>query len=392
MKLQIKLWLDYYVGGLLHVLLKLPTILLGKILRRDHDLSKCQTVTYLKMLGGGSLVIAYPSLLALRRSGIKKLQLVTSPSIRPFAEMLGIFDEIIVIRDNSVGTLLIDTIRTLRRLFGTDALVDLEIYSRLTTVFCLLVCAVNRVGFYTAVSFWRQGLATHLLYCNTGGGVYHFYDQVAMLFGARMLDLNEVQRQFRETILENGGRLKGSTDGVLRLAVAPCCSDLSRERMLQREEWVQILTAKLAGRAPESVEIHFLGGKADRSTTEPLGAALAAQLPGLHIHDHTGKLALRDSVCQLARMDMLYCIDSALLHYGRLLGVPTVSFWGPTSPAVLARPLPQTIDEIHYMQLPCSPCVHVTSQPPCAGNNICMRYAASGESTEGVNPVWLAND
>ena len=60
MNLRRRLILDYYVGGLLHVLLKGPTILLGKILHRDHDLKNCSDVTILKMLGGGSLAIAYP--------------------------------------------------------------------------------------------------------------------------------------------------------------------------------------------------------------------------------------------------------------------------------------------------------------------------------------------
>ena len=111
MNLRRRLILDYYVGGLLHFLLKGPTILLGKILHRNHNLSDCSDVTIMKMLGGGSLAIAYPALLALKRSSrIRRLRLVTSPGVRPFGEALGLFDEIIVIRDNSVFGTAIDSL------------------------------------------------------------------------------------------------------------------------------------------------------------------------------------------------------------------------------------------------------------------------------------------
>jgi len=52
-----KLLADYYIGGTLQAVLKPVTVLLGKILRRNHDLSRCSSVTFIKMLGGGSLVI-----------------------------------------------------------------------------------------------------------------------------------------------------------------------------------------------------------------------------------------------------------------------------------------------------------------------------------------------
>ena len=117
--------------------------------------------TIVKMLGGGSLAIAYPSFLALRRTpGLRKFQIVTTPAVLPFARALGVFDEILVIRDGNPLELLLDGFSAIARLFRTDAIVDLEIYSRLTTVFCLLTCARNRVGFYTDNSFWRRRISS----------------------------------------------------------------------------------------------------------------------------------------------------------------------------------------------------------------------------------------
>ena len=50
MNLRLQLLIDYYIGGFLHFLLKPLVILAGKILRREHDLRKCRSVTVIKML------------------------------------------------------------------------------------------------------------------------------------------------------------------------------------------------------------------------------------------------------------------------------------------------------------------------------------------------------
>lgn len=67
--------------------------------------------------------------------------------------------------------------------FGVDTIVDLEVYSRLTTVISTLTCARNRVGFYIEAVFWRKSLYTHLIYFNRFAGTFLWYDAVARLLG-----------------------------------------------------------------------------------------------------------------------------------------------------------------------------------------------------------------
>jgi len=132
MTLRAKLALDCYVGGFLHILLTGPTLLLGMFLARPRTLARCSTVTFMKLLGGGSLAIAYPALLAIKGvSHITCLRLVTTAPIAPFAEALGIFDDIVVVRDGKLLPLLKDSLSVVRRLWCSEALVDLEMHSRL---------------------------------------------------------------------------------------------------------------------------------------------------------------------------------------------------------------------------------------------------------------------
>lgn len=388
MGLRLRLLLDLYLGGLLHAFLKIPTILLGKVLKRNHELSKCEEIGILKLLGGGSLVIAYPALLALKRlPHVKKLTLITTPAIKPFGETLGIFDEIIVIREDSPIHLGLDSLKALKRLFRYDAIIDFEIHSRLTTVFSLLTCARNRIGFFTHISFWRRGISTHLVFCNTSNGIFDFYDQIAGIFATSPVAEHECWETFRSQL-----PAANSNPNEAHIAIASTCSGLSPERMLTADEWVAILTKKLAEYpvgAP--VYLDLMGGPADVAILNKLKTRLDAEFGArVKVENFAGKTKLRESVRQLSGVREVLCIDSSLLHFSRLLGLKTTSYWGPTDPRVLARPRSNpALDEIHYVKLPCSPCVHVSHQPPCRGNNLCMRLAANPGLDVSHNPPWV---
>ena len=385
MTLRSRLAIDYYVGGVAHVLLKPVVMLLGIVLRRNHTISPHGDVVILKLLGGGSLVIAYPALLAIkRRPGVNRLRLLASPATKPFAEILGIFDEIIVVRDSGTG-LLVDSVKAIAHLWRCDTLVDLEVHSRLTTVFCTLTCARNRVGFYTTDSFWRKGLATHLLFCQVNEGIFYFYDQVARILGATVGTLEDASTAFRMAL--NEVEIEVNTSGVI--TVAPCCSELGRERMLEVDEWASVLAKRYAQPRTPPSEIHLLGGKGDHAYLSRLQDALLQVIPSARVHNQAGKSTLRQSVSLLATVEELFAIDSSMLHFARLLNVPTTSYWGPTDPATRLRPR-LVKDEVHYVKLPCSPCVHISSQTPCRGNNLCIRFAVNPSVDADRNPPWLA--
>ena len=86
MKLQTKKLIDCYLGGFLMFVMKPIVILLGFILRRDHALQVQGDICFIKMLGGGSLVVAYPTILGLRnRHPSSKFILISTNSIKESA-------------------------------------------------------------------------------------------------------------------------------------------------------------------------------------------------------------------------------------------------------------------------------------------------------------------
>jgi ADP-heptose:LPS heptosyltransferase len=389
-RLKARLLVDLYVGGILHSMLKPAVLLLGKVLGRDHHLERCREVTFLKLLGGGSLVLAYPALLALRRTGrIDKIRLIGTPATAAFGRLLGIFDEVLVIRDQRLALLAVDAVKVIFHLLRTDAIVDLEIHSRLSTILSLLTLARNRIGAYTEDSFWRRGLSTHLLYYNKSAPVYGFYDQVAELFEAPLPIFDSAIAEFRALVVKTVVQPLPIAAHATDLALAPCCSELGRERMLRDEEWIPVLQRALDART-ELPAIHLLGGPGDRPFLERLRGTLSAAFPHLVFHNHAGALTLEQSALLLQQIGCLLAIDSALLHLARLQGVPTISYWGPTDPATRLKPSSVALDVLHYHRIACSPCVHIASEPPCFGNNLCMRLAVNPQAPLPQNPIWLA--
>jgi ADP-heptose:LPS heptosyltransferase len=384
--LRVKQRLDWVLGGILIALLRPAVMLLGRLLRRDHTLRVGGRVCVFKLLGGGSLVVAFPALLGLReRHPSIELCLLCTPAVAPFASTLGIFDRLIVIDDSSLPRLFASGLRAWRALLWTDTVVDLEVYSRLSTVVTLLSCARNRLGFYLESSFWRRGLHTHLIFFNRFSGAYLFYEKLVELLGAKPASLEACRRRLREGLPAPPPE---AAAGLRTICVGGACSEMGRERMLAPRHWLEVLRGQLAeGTACRFV---FLGGPADRADVERILAALRAALPQHRYENRCAELSLPESLATLSGADEFWGIDSALLHYARLLGVPCLSFWGPTHPDTRLRPIPGLAERVVYRKVPCSPCIHLAEEPPCRGNNVCIRNLferQSGEELEWCSTV-----
>jgi ADP-heptose:LPS heptosyltransferase len=363
--------LDLVLGSLFLLLLRWPVIALGKLLRLDHTPAVRGDLLIVKMQGGGSLVLAYTMLLGLRkRYPDRRLLLLSTPSVAPFAETLGVFDEILLIRDDGgLLRLLATTLRAWWRCFRVDTIIDLEVYSRLTTALSALAAARNRIGFYLESTFWRRGLHTHLIFFNRFSPVHIFYEQLARLVDAQVAPIDECASRLRAGLPALGG-----PGGDRRITIGHACSELGRERMLTPEQWLRVLRS----RKVDTAELVFLGSDADRDSATAIIDVLRPHFPRAGFVNRCGELSLAESVASIDAADEFWGVDSGLLHYAWLLRTPTVSFWGPTDPRTRLR-VDDTLDgEVYYNKVSCSPCIHVAENPPCGGDNVCIQSLFAG--------------
>jgi ADP-heptose:LPS heptosyltransferase len=381
MNIRTRQTIDRYLGTIFLVLVRPFVQLTGFIFNIDHSPKPRGEILILKMLGGGSLVVAFPSLLGLRRTyPDHRLTLLTTPSVRPFAEVLGLFDRIIVVDDSSFLKTLFSSLYALICCFRVDTVLNLEVYSKLATAFSLLTLARNRIEFYLEYVFWRRHISTHLIFFNRFAGVYHFYEQAVRLLGAEPVALVECREFLRARLPKNA-----KPEGLHRVAVGHGCSSFGRERALNAGQWSQFMEGQKTER---EAEIHFLGSKEDRVLAEQIISACQNKNLKWTWRNHCGEMTLPESLGLLCGMDGFWGVDSSLHHFARLLGIPCVSFWGPTAPETRLQPIAGLKETVLYKRLTCSPCVHVAEFPPCRGNNLCIQGHFHPVQE---NPSWVNN-
>jgi len=380
MNFHIKRRIDYWVGGLMLLLLFPLVRLLAVILRRDHSLEQRHGCAVIKLVGAGSLFLAMPSLQAIRRKfPAGHFFLVGTQSVAGFAQSGDWFDACWVIDDSSLPKLVASSLRVLWNVARhTDHVIDLEVHSRLTTVFSLLTMVRNRIGFVDEIVFWRRGFYSHTTWFNTHGPAYAFYDLLAQWFGIEHVAVSDFHAAFGAHV--HGVKLPDNLDLPPRyVAIGHGCSDLARERQLRPEEWGRVLRPL----ALLGCQFVVLGGAADAALADEIIAALGC---GRNL---CGKLTMMQSARVIVGASSFYGIDSMLLHLARALGVETTSFWGPTDPASLLRPMAAP-ERVVFARMACAPCVHINEAPPCQGRRDCMAQAVSrmvGGSAPGDHPV-----
>jgi ADP-heptose:LPS heptosyltransferase len=365
MTLQTKRRVDYWLGGALLLVLFPLVRLLAIVLRRDHSLAERRGCVVIKLVGAGSLFLAMPSMQAIRgQFPPGRFYLVGTRAVTAMAEPFGWFDTCWTIDDSSVLRLISSSVRVLWQIDRhADHLIDLEVHSRLTTVFSVISMVRNRIGFVDEIVFWRRGFYTHMTYFNVHGPVYLFYDLLAKWFGVNQIAVSAFNQTFRRRVTHE--LLPHDIPLPNRyVAIGHACSDLGPERQLRPDEWKNLLRPwDLAG-----FEFVILGGAGDAALADAIIQAIGH---GLSL---CGSLTIAQSAKVIARASLFYGIDSMLLHLARALSVRSASVWGPTSPATRLRPM-ATAERIGFASLPCSPCIHVNETPPCQGRRDCMAAA-----------------
>ncbi|HEY4216956.1 MAG TPA: glycosyltransferase family 9 protein [Gemmatimonadaceae bacterium] len=367
MQLRTQQTFDKYVGRIGIAVLRPATMLLGLLLRRDHRLTIGKEVVWVKMLGGGSLLLAMPMLLGFRRAnpGVKMV-LITTASVKPFAELMDVFDEYRVIDVGGPLRVFRSGLAALLRTRGADCIVDLEVHSKLTTVFTTLTMARNRISFWLEDIFWRRGLASHLVFFNRSSASYHFYDRIGALLGSSIATREEC----RAALQRATGASPSAERDASQVAVGFACSDLGQERMLSSAQWATVFRDNVRD---EHRTFAFLGGPSDRARAQEIIDQIRPRYPSLELLNCCGELSLRQSVSRVFECGEFWGIDSSLLHIARIAGLDCLSYWGPTDPATRLRNTWDIEERVHYRKIACSPCVHTSEEPPCRGDNRCIQ-------------------
>ncbi|MGZ5242400.1 MAG: glycosyltransferase family 9 protein, partial [Bacteroidia bacterium] len=189
MLLATKQFIDNAIGTLL-VAVNLPLArLFGWLLKRNHSVEKPpKNILVIKILGLGSVILASDALQAIRKKYPQaKMILLCSKSVKAGIEPLGLFDDIWTTHDKNFFTLAGSAINILWQSWKLKDLwvIDLEVYSKLTTIFSLWTLARNRFGFQLNQTHFRNNLNTHNIYFNQFCAVEDNYFEIAKAMGVQ---------------------------------------------------------------------------------------------------------------------------------------------------------------------------------------------------------------
>lgn len=376
----------------------LPACLLLTALRRVRGLLRGQErqarqavrrVLFVQLAESGSMVLADPAMRDMTTRSGAQLYCLTFAQNRASLAITGTVPDaqVFAIRTGSARDMLGDAWRFLRWVRRTriDAIVDLELFSCLTAVLCLLTGVPRRVGFhrFNGAGLYRGNLYSHPVAFNPQ---LHMAQNYLLLIEALFGGAAPPAPRVPVALLVPRVRRRAVSAAELALVrrrLADCLSPGGGQRLvlvnanasalLPQRRWPQAHFVALVRRVLEhfaDVRVLLIGAAEDGETT----GAIAAQLADPRCVDGAGRFALDELPALFSLGAAMVSNDSGPAHFAAVTPLPVIVLFGPETP-VLFRPLGAAT--VLSAGLACSPCVNAGNQrrTRCTDNQCMQRIS-----------------
>jgi ADP-heptose:LPS heptosyltransferase len=352
------------------------TRVLGILLQRDHTITSFNVnrIIVTKLIGMGSILQATPLLKALKlRYPKAKLTFVTMRSNQELLLRLSCVDEVLVLDDRRLLTMVVTTLRTIATLIRLRANLyfDLEVYSGFASLLALFAVTRNRLGFYRHSTAFKKGIYTHLVYFNSRMPVRQLYLQLGRVAGipAGQCEITGplvVHDHERSKVSRFLCEAPGWQAEKPYIVINPNASPLMVERRWPIENVIEAI-----GRLVSSgSQIALMGSPDEARYVQRLYEMLTPDVR-FQVVNTAGRLTFGELLALLKGASCVLTNDTGPMHMAIALERPTVCLFGPANPEHYGQDLPFV--EIFYERVYCSPCLYELDVPPCGGNNICMQ-------------------
>ncbi len=285
-----------------------------------------------------------------------RLIFVTFQSNELILNRLNVCDELRVIRTDSAFHFVSDVVRTIiwLKCQRTEAVIDLEFFSKFSTLLSFLSRAAIRVGFHLN-DFWRYSLVTHPIYFNYFRHISDVYEEAGRRLDVTISDRSLSRIEPTEAEAESVRQFLGEhgwSEGKVLLGVNVNSGELSLERRWPKGKWGALMSALLERHG--EMYIVATGSPDEQAYVESVSAGVDQKYRE-RIIVAAGPLSLMEFVASLSLFAGFVTGDSGPLHMAAAHGVPIVSVWGPSRPGFYC-PRADNIRCI-FEDYHCSPCV-----------------------------------
>ncbi len=383
MNIQLQRAIDRYVGVPICALFSL----VNRILPNDPDGTPPKKILIILLSEMGSLVLAQPMIMRLKQQyPDASLHFLMFAKNREVLDLLGVVptENIITLSDKSLKDLISDSLNAIRtmRKTGIDAVIDCELFARISNIFSYLSGAALRVGFHphTQEGLYRGSFLTRPVMYNP---YRHLTQQFLTLAAALESTTDPVAKLLPEPYSGKTPVVEFPDDELAHVTKElhnfyPAIKDrklvliypsggILPIRAWPLKHYFQLAKTLLG----EGYAVGVIGMKDDRDISQ----AVVDHCKDPHCVNLAGYTrSVRHLLAVFHRASLLVTNDGGPGQFAALTPqLPTIIFFGPETP-VLYKSLGDNSYCFHR-QLPCSPCLtaynHRTS--PCDGDNQCLK-------------------
>jgi len=389
MRTKTAIAIDHIAGTPLCWILNLITRFVGFLLKRNHNPPfQVKKILLVKLMGIGSIVQALPLIDGLsRRYPHCEMRMLCFPETEIFAQRLIPVSAVFTVDRRSLFKLGWTSLREIIAIirWRPNLVLDLEYHSKFSSLLTTMTCALNRAGFFDVSTRFRDYLYTHLIYANPRRHIEDLYNHLGRVFGVEAFEPLEncspLVRIDSQDESELGRFLENhSIDSEENLIVINAnAGELCLERRWDAQNY-----ATLAAQMAKVGTVLLVGSGSERNYVESLHNMVIND-GALKVLNAAGALSFGAYLALLRRAAILITNDSGPMHLAAALGTYVVSLWGPGHPA---KHGPRTTKHVQLWEnVFCSPCLYITPEPPCRGNNICMKAITVRAVSEAVGKL-----
>ncbi len=380
MRINILRRLDCYFGP------PICWILLGfrSLLGRGHfysadepSIEECRNVLVIKFFGMGSILLASPSLRALKKQyPSARITILTLLVNRQLCEMLPSVDDILCLNIENFFNFLTSffNIFTVIKKKKIDTIIDLEFFTNFSAMVVLFASLLTKpkltIGFNSPLK-WRNDTHNIDISFDHSKHITKIFEKVVRSLGVKSFDSSfEPEKSSLIKHMNNGymDEIFLANPALRQCSFFACVNinagELSLLRRWPKEYFAEIINELV--KKPD-VAILLIGSKGDTGYVSEFQKLL---YPSLHVINLCGKTnSVKDLIGLFKRCDLLITNDSGPLHLAYIVGLQTVSFFGPETPRLYGPT--QSGHQIFYEELYCSPCLNIYNSKTsyCKKNN-----------------------
>jgi len=383
MNIKFQRAVDRYAGVPICALLSL----VNRVVSNEPDGTPPKNILVILLSEMGSLVLAHPMFMRLKQQYPEaQIRVLMFAKNREVLDLLDVIprENVLTLDDGSLKGLVGDSLKVIRLMhkLKIDAVIDCELFARISSIFSYLSGASLRVGFHrhTQEGLYRGSFINrpvlynpyrHLTqqFLTLASALESTTDPVAKLFPAPYTGKTPVLEFSREELAETYRELHNFFPAIKekKLVLIYPSGGILPIRAWPLKSYFQLSKALL----DEGYAVGVIGLKGDReiaqSVVDHCKNPVCVNLAGY-------TRSVRHLLAVFHRAELLVTNDGGPGQFAALTPqLPAIIFFGPETP-VLYRSLGDNAWCFHR-QLPCSPCLtaynHRTS--PCDGDNQCLK-------------------